>query len=358
LGDQGGRALVDALRPLADALVDEPEDADRRARREARYQPTREAITACERGDVDGLRALLDDHPRLAAAEDPGSPELLGAAVRRGRLAVVEELLRRGIDVNRPALVGSLRVAALCEARRDRRTDIEERLRRAGAVDDVYTAAFLGDPGGLDGIDEELVNEPDPASDARQATALDHAVLGLAPTEVVSHLKRLGARSPAHGHQLLRAAAEAGRADVVADLLEMGADASMVTPGRWVLHARSAALLLETGADVNHAPTRWESWIWKSCTGNRGAKDDPAYVRALVEAGADLSTKAFGKTALHFVAKAGHLESARVLLDAGADPNAPDDDGLPPLAAAERCASEAKRAAMVALLRAYGSEDS
>jgi ankyrin repeat protein len=271
--------------------------------------------------------------------------------VRKGRLPVVDELIGRGVDVNRPALLGALRVSALCEARVRKRTVIEERLRRAGALDDVFTAAYLGD---TDAIPGELVNEPDPAADFRRSTALDHAVLGVKPAATVPAVKRLGARSPAHGHVLLRVSAEAGRAGVVADLLDMGADARFVTPGRWVLDAQTAPLLLAAGADVNHAPTRWESWIWKSCTGNRGARDDPAYVQALVDAGADVTATAFGKTALHFVAKAGFLEAARVLLDAGADPDALDEDGVTPMAYVERCSNKAKRAPMAALLRDRG----
>jgi truncated hemoglobin YjbI/ankyrin repeat protein len=354
VGDDAARALTAAVRPVAETLVNEPDDAAKGAKREARYEPTRRAVKACERGDLDTLRALLDDAPQLTSPADPGAPELLAAAVRRGRLAIVEELLARDVDVNLPATAGGLRITALCEARHRRGREIEARLRAAGAVDDIYTAAYLGDTQAIleaAAADPGIVDEPDPASDVLRATALDHAVLGAAPASTVPLFRRLGARAPAHGHTLLHAAATADLAEVVADLLEMGADARFVTPGRWILHPAPASLLLGAGTDVNHAPTRWDSWIWRSCTGNKGAREDPAYVRALLDSGADVTARIFGgKTALHFAAKAGFADVARELLDAGADLGALDDDGRSPIDHARRCADTTKRAAVTDFL--------
>ena len=52
-------------------------------------------------GDVDGLRALLDAHPdRLHVREQPYAWTLLHAAAQKGRLAVVDLLLARGLDPN------------------------------------------------------------------------------------------------------------------------------------------------------------------------------------------------------------------------------------------------------------------
>src|SRR5262249_43190029 len=143
---------------------------------------------------------------------------------------------------------------------------------------------------------------------------------------------------------------------VVARLLDIGADARRVTPGRWVLDPECAALLFAAGADVNHAPSRWSSWIWLSCNGNNGKKDDPELVGALVDAGVDVQARAFGKTALHFASKAGFVETVRVLLVAGADPNAVDDDGLTPLWSALQSGPSVGREPVVRALLGAGAD--
>jgi ankyrin repeat protein/truncated hemoglobin YjbI len=335
-GEDAAREILARLRPLAEAMVNEDAPPPKGAKREARYGPTRTAITAAAKGDVDGLRDVLDEHPHVAAPLDPGSAAVLNAAVVKGRNAIVRELVDRGIDVNKPAWVGGVMMTALCaaKARGDKGRVTAQMLRDAGAVDDVLTAAYLGELDALArALDDapELVNEPDPASDLYLSTVVDHAVLGQRPRPAMEVLSSRDARCPTHGHTLLRVAADRGEPTVVARLLDIGADARAVTPGWWVLNADCSALLLAAGADVNHAPSRWSSWIWLSCNGNNGKKDAPVLVRALLDAGADVRGRAFGKTALHFASKAGFVETVRLLLDAGADPNALDDDGLTPL---------------------------
>jgi ankyrin repeat protein len=254
-----------------------------------------------------------------------------------------------------------LLLTPLCMARARRKQAAVDLLVAAGAVEDVFTHAYLGDLDPLRAAldaDPDLVDEPDPASDFFRATVLDHAVRGLAPEAAVGLLAERGAHAPPHAHLLLEHAGNAGRPSVVRTLLDLGADARFVTPGRWVLDEPSARLLLGAGADVNHAPTRWESWIWRSCTGNNGNRDDPAYVGALLAAGADPQARAFGKTALHFTAKAGFVGATTVLLDAGADPDASDDEGLTPLWHLLRSGRRADRAAIARLLVEAGASPS
>ena len=58
-------------------------------------------FSAAERGDVDALRAALDEHPeRVHARKPPYEWTLLHVAAHNGRLPVVEMLLERGLDVN------------------------------------------------------------------------------------------------------------------------------------------------------------------------------------------------------------------------------------------------------------------
>ena len=56
---------------------------------------------AAQNGDVRTLSTLLDEHPgELYARASPYEWSLLHAAAAKGHLAVVDELLKRGLDVN------------------------------------------------------------------------------------------------------------------------------------------------------------------------------------------------------------------------------------------------------------------
>jgi ankyrin repeat protein len=68
-----------------------------------------------------------------------------------------------------------------------------------------------------------------------------------------------------------------------------------------------------------------------SCTGNRGRRDDPAYVAALLRHGARVDHRYHGATPLHHVVKAGFVQTIQVLLEHGADTDALDDRGRRPL---------------------------
>jgi uncharacterized protein len=91
-------------------------------------------------------------------------------------------------------------------------------------------------------------------------------------------------------------------------------------------------LLLAHGADVNavsHNPTGYTALTGAVAGGHA------EIVAALLDAGADPAHRyAQGYTPLHEAAASGKLEIARLLLDHGADPNARLDDGKTPLAGA------------------------
>jgi len=91
--------------------------------------------------------------------------------------------------------------------------------------------------------------------------------------------------------------------------------------------ARTADLLMEAGADIDAIdPTGYFVLKAAAQTGDR------ELVEHLLRMGASVDNTSTGETALHMAVAYDHLPIVRVLLDAGADPNAADVDGWTPLA--------------------------
>jgi len=226
-------------------------------------------------------------------------------------------------------------VTPLCAARMTRRPDISAVLVRRGAREDVFTAAFLGDVTLVHGLVSErpsLAQVPDPATDVLTITPIHHAVAGnQLPTlrillDHTAERVRTGARA-------LRAAAERGSKAMIELLVDHGADASAVGAGRWVIDPEIAPLLASAGASAGVGIGGEDSgdWVRISCTGNKSRKDDPAFVTALLRYGARVDHRYNGATPLHYVVKAGFVQTIQVLLEHGADPGALDDRGRTPL---------------------------
>jgi ankyrin repeat protein len=222
----------------------------------------------------------------LSAAPDQRIIE----ATRRGDHAAVDALLQQGVDVN--TRQGDGATALHWAAHRDDRVMVE-RLLRAGA-------------------DVQAANE-----------------LGVTP---------------------LLLACTNGSAPVVEALLAGGADPNATAQGRetplmvasWTGSSDVVRRLLDAGADVNakEASRQQTALMWAA------SERHPAVVRLLTEYGADVNARtavntpnrkpgmrasgaaAAGLTALLFAARVGDVESARLLLDAGANVNETADEGL------------------------------
>ena len=181
--------------------------------------------------------------------------------------------------------------------------------------------------------------------------------------ETVKLLLRAGAKPAAtnrFGASPLSEAATSGSAELIAALLDAGADAKAVSTadGETVLMAAARAgnvdavrILLDRGADVN-ARERYKgqtALMWAA------AERHPAVVTLLLERGADWKVRSLdretkppklsaassispiprgGFTALLFSAREGDIESARVMLDAGVDINYGDVDNTSALVVA------------------------
>ena len=289
------------------------------------------------------LAALAAEVPDLLG-RPTFAARVLQVATIAGRIAVVDWLIDRGVNVHRPwalptatsglSLEGVLFVTPLCAAGMHGRGDVAARLRGAGAGDDLFTAAFLGELpllGKLLGARPSLAQVADPATDAVTITPIHHAVAG----EQLPALRLLldHTEEPIRtGTRALRAATERGNGEMVALLLERGADGRAVGAGRWVLDAAIAPQLAAAGASAGVGLDGEESgdWVKASCTGNQRRRDDPAYVAALLRYGARVDQRYHGATALHYAVKAGFVGTIRLLLERGADIDALDDRGRTP----------------------------
>ncbi len=157
-------------------------------------------------------------------------------------------------------------VTPLCAARMKGGPAVEEVLSAAGARDDVFTSAFLGDLSSLGkalSADGNVAQATDPAVDVLDITPVDHAVAG-GQLEALRLLLDHAGRAFAPGVRALRTAAARGDVAMVELLLVHGADTTRIGVGRWVLHRELAPLLASRGASIDPSG----EWIGASCTGN------------------------------------------------------------------------------------------
>ncbi|MEP7022286.1 MAG: ankyrin repeat domain-containing protein [Actinomycetota bacterium] len=358
------RAIFAQIRSLALALVNQPAaPAGQVAWCGIGARSVTQARALARRGDAAGLGAALAQAPDLLRPAYAAA--VMQAAALAGRTEVVRLLLDRGAGADHPfylpvgvtglAFERVVFVTPLCAARMKRRAAAESLLLAAGASEDVFTSAFLGDVNSLAQLltaDPDLAQAPDPAVDVLDITPVDHAVAGGQDPALRLLLGHIAAPLPG-AVRALRSAAAQGSLPMVELLLAHGADATRIGVGRWVLHPELAPLLACRGASIDSSG----SWIGASCTGNQGRKDDPEYVRALLRHGAHASDRRTGEpgatsgvgaldaTALHYAAKAGFLKTIEVLIEHGADPAARDRHGRVPLDWLEQAAPSVPRAA-------------
>jgi hemoglobin len=301
------------------------------------------------RGDLAGLGAALAGEPDLLLPSFAAA--IMQSAALAGRAEIVRMLLERGAGADRPfylpvgvtglAFERVIFVTPLCASRMKRRSAVESLLLAAGAREDIFTSAFVGDLGSLTRMltaDPGLAQAADPAADILGITPVDHAVAGGQVPALRLLLEHVAHPLPGYA-RALRGAAAQGSLAMAEPLLAHGADATRIGVGRWVLHPELAPLLASRGAAIDSSG----SWIGASCTGNQGRKDDPEYVRALLRHGARATdrragdpegatgVRALNATALHYAARAGFLKTIEVLLEHGADPEARDSHGRTPL---------------------------
>jgi hypothetical protein len=306
------------------------------------------------RGRTENVRAALAKDPALAGRRGLHNRTLAWVATYRNRPKVLELALRAGGDCDTPAcdpmhatmacdkveMGTGVAVTPLALARRWRPALVAP-LVGHGAIDDVFTAAWLGDLPALRDHAErhpELVNAIDPADDFQEVSLLCHAVCG-GNIEAVNLLLERGAPVVPHSGQLLTLAVVMNRVDLVKLLIERGADVERVSfLGRLDDAERPVAdLLIAHGKKV-------PSWMLPRACRPDVSSNELHRVRVLLDYGASVDDRGhYGLTALHYAVRGGKRPLIKLLLECGAHADALDGDGLTPLLHLSKTRSNATR---------------
>lgn len=302
-------------------------------------------VAASGRGDVDAVREILKSRPKWIHHIGSHGRTMLWEACHRGKLPMVKYLIRRKANINAcgsyytPYFVD---ISCYCIARFKKRHEVADYLLEKGALQNIFSAAYLGD---LDAVkkylraNKKLINTGHPQSGMAEknedglefvvrpapwATPLCYALRG-GDVETVDFLIKRGAKIKGFEEQLFEAADDVPR--LVEMLLESGADpahAPDVFPSDKELEKVVSKYGKRTSKKVLN-----EELVYL-CRGDRGGNPDE--VAAFLKGGANVNHQdKKGKTALHRAAKAGFLKTIAVLLDHKADLEIEDAAGETPL---------------------------
>ena len=344
-------------------------------------------IDAIKAGDKAAIRVLLQQRVNVNAIEPDGATALHWAA-RTNDLQTAETLIRVGANVRAANRYGVTPLHLACTSGNPA---MVEMLLKAGADPNsvlsegetpLMTAARSGS---VDAVNVLLARGADVNRKEtwRGQTALMWAAAE-GHTDVIRTLLVHGADMHARsngGFTPLLFAVREGKIGAVKTLLEAGADLNESLPRRrggardnpasepginaFMLavenvHYELAAFLLEKGADPNSAPLGFTalhqiSWLRRPGTGDNnpapqgsGNMDSLDFVRKLVAHGANVNARAtkqanmgvtvrfhsIGATPFLLACRTADLQLMRLLLELGADPKIPNEDGTTPLLAA------------------------
>ncbi len=341
---------------------------------------------AAKQGNEQALRSLIEQGADVNAPQADGSTALHWAAYANNQ-AMAELLIKAGADAgaaNRYGVVPLMLAAtngnaAMVKVFLEAGADPKAALPHGETA--LMNAARAGD---VDAVNALLAAGAD--VNAREPWHGQTALMWAAAEghrEVVNALIEAGAeinaRSSEGGFTPLLFAVREGRIDVVKRLIKAGVDVNETLPANerrrrrrstapeatgasaLVLavanaHYEIAATLLEAGADPNANGQGWAAlhtitWIRKPGQGSNdpapigsGNMDSLTMVRKLVEHGADVNARmsrrtSVGKSSLNtlratpflLAARTGDAELMRLLVELGADPLLPNEDGTTPL---------------------------
>lgn len=252
---------------------------------------------------------LLAGKACLAATPAPGA---IADAAQSGDAHAVREMIARRADVNAPGRDGA---PALVWVVRLQDMELTKQLLKAGA---------------------------DPNLATRLGVLPMHIAIGNGDIEAVRLLLAAGADPECRdttGETCLMLAARTGREDVVRALLDSGAavdgrdEGYQQTPLMVASregHARIVALLLGKGANVDAQTRTGKVPAFRTPASNSGSKGAGIVRGGWPERG-ERDPVPGAKTSLLYASREGHLQVVSQLLDAGAEIEKPDADGVTPL---------------------------
>ncbi len=247
----------------------------------------------------------------ITVAVDTGGSELAAAAAAAD-MQRVRALIRGGAQVNAPGVDGSTPLALVV---RYQDAQVARELLEAGASPDQAT---------------------------RLGVRPLHLAIENADSASVQLLLEAGAdpdSADGTGETCLMKAARSGNPGILASLLEHGATVDLRDQGHGqtalMVAARTGdraavALLLARGADADAQTRAGEVPAFRLPSSNAGSKG-AGIVRGGWPDRGERDPVPGAKTALLYAAREGHLEVARQLLDAGADIEKADANGVTPL---------------------------
>ena len=299
-------------------------------------------LAIAAKGDIEGLRQLLRDHPERLNRRGSHNRTLLWEAVRRGKLPAVAWLIEQGAQVNAAGRYNHesfVQLTPYCAAVYYHRWDVAEYLRSHGAQQDIFRAAFLGS---IEPVARELaahpslINAEDPQDLIYYVPLLSFAVAG-GRMEMVAFLLERGAMVAPYSLQLLSLAAKDGRKDILDLLLDH--DAQVLAMGEYYFYNTYALGILRYLLGHGASPSRkGENGFPPLVYLSRADKGEhPEKIKLLLAHQAPVNAPGpKGRTALHYAAAAGFLEVMTILLEHGADYRIRDEQGETPLALSHR----------------------
>ena len=331
---------------------------------------------AAELQDVAGVLRLLSSGADVSAAQADGMTALHWA-VWHERPQLARQLLQAGANVNAVTMYQERPLAVACEAGNAELVQLlleagaDHSLPRAGGETPLMTAARTGRESVVD-----LLLAAGADVNARERNQQTAAMWAAAEgnTEAVELLAEAGAdlTTPlSNGWTPLFFAVREGRTETALALLRRGLDVDAPMSGEkrnrgpnpLLLavsngHFETAAALLQAGADPNlqpagHAPLHAVTWVRKPVRGDgdpppvgSGSLGSLQFVRCLIEHGAEINLRlakgrsgfadftTTGCTAFVLAAQTGDLPLLELLLELGADPTIPNQDGSTAMLAA------------------------